>query len=265
MKVYHYTSIETLALILKNKTIRFNRLDQVDDIEESEYKTGNDTKFGKYAFASCWTKNKDEDIALWKLYADGANGIRICMDSNMFMNYIVPKDSVVPELIKNTCYYLSPEKVIMNDYIVISNDLPNDFCRDVIYTPTPDLESSHSSIMISEKEIIPILDKIGIYKHIRWEFQSESRFLLYALPIDRKNKKMTIEDITLFVKNNKKVPIDYIDVPISKKCFDEIEITLSPCIDFNHPNKIIIDSLINAYCQTAKVLTSSLLGKIRYK
>ena len=30
-KIYHYTSIETLALILKYKTIRFNRLDQVDD------------------------------------------------------------------------------------------------------------------------------------------------------------------------------------------------------------------------------------------
>ena len=29
--LYHYTSIETLALILKNKTIRLKRLDLVDD------------------------------------------------------------------------------------------------------------------------------------------------------------------------------------------------------------------------------------------
>ena len=35
MQIHHYTSIETLALILKHKTIRFNRLDQVDDMEES--------------------------------------------------------------------------------------------------------------------------------------------------------------------------------------------------------------------------------------
>ena len=34
MKIYHYTNIEALALILKNQTIRFNRLDKVDDIEE---------------------------------------------------------------------------------------------------------------------------------------------------------------------------------------------------------------------------------------
>ena len=29
-RLYHYTSINTLALILKNKTIRFNRLDKVN-------------------------------------------------------------------------------------------------------------------------------------------------------------------------------------------------------------------------------------------
>ena len=34
MKIYHYTNLESLAMILKNKTIRFNRLDKVDDLEE---------------------------------------------------------------------------------------------------------------------------------------------------------------------------------------------------------------------------------------
>ena len=36
MKIHHYTSIETLEMILKNKSIKFNRLDQVDD--KAEYK-----------------------------------------------------------------------------------------------------------------------------------------------------------------------------------------------------------------------------------
>ncbi len=35
MEIHHYTSIENLALILKNKTIRFTRLDKVDDSEEA--------------------------------------------------------------------------------------------------------------------------------------------------------------------------------------------------------------------------------------
>ena len=34
--LYHYTSLETLALILKNKTVCFNNLLNVDDIEEAE-------------------------------------------------------------------------------------------------------------------------------------------------------------------------------------------------------------------------------------
>ena len=34
--LYHYTSIETLALILKNNTLCFNNLLNVDDSEEAE-------------------------------------------------------------------------------------------------------------------------------------------------------------------------------------------------------------------------------------
>ena len=35
MKIYHYTSIETLALILQNKTLRFNNAKFVDDPTEA--------------------------------------------------------------------------------------------------------------------------------------------------------------------------------------------------------------------------------------
>lgn len=40
MKLYHYITIDTLALILKNKTIRFARLDKVDDLEEKAVSCG---------------------------------------------------------------------------------------------------------------------------------------------------------------------------------------------------------------------------------
>lgn len=47
MKLYHYTSLDTLALILKNKTIMFNRLDRVDDIEERTIES-NGVYFGRF-------------------------------------------------------------------------------------------------------------------------------------------------------------------------------------------------------------------------
>ena len=34
-ELYHYTNIESLALILKNRTIRFNSLDKMDDLQET--------------------------------------------------------------------------------------------------------------------------------------------------------------------------------------------------------------------------------------
>ena len=36
MKIYHYTTIETLALILESKSIKFSRLDMLDNKTESE-------------------------------------------------------------------------------------------------------------------------------------------------------------------------------------------------------------------------------------
>lgn len=57
MRIYHYTNIDTLALILKNRTIRFNRLDNVDDLEEGKAESLG-IKFCKYIFVSCWTKKR---------------------------------------------------------------------------------------------------------------------------------------------------------------------------------------------------------------
>lgn len=34
MLIHHYTSIESLAMILSTRKIRFNRLDRMDDLEE---------------------------------------------------------------------------------------------------------------------------------------------------------------------------------------------------------------------------------------
>ena len=37
--LYHYTSVDSLALILKNKTIRLNPLDKMDDLQEKKTKS----------------------------------------------------------------------------------------------------------------------------------------------------------------------------------------------------------------------------------
>lgn len=82
--IHHYTNINTLALILKNKTIRFNRLDKLDDISEEE--SFNVLKISKYFFVSCWTYDHEESIPQWNMYTEKMAGVRITLPQNFF-NY----------------------------------------------------------------------------------------------------------------------------------------------------------------------------------
>ena len=105
MKIHHYTNIETLALILKYRTIRFNRLDQVDDLEEGTVESLG-VRVCKYAFVSCWTEVFEENIPLWKMnctpkvlcptfgvqfkmYGGDFGGVRISMEREMFKEYLI--------------------------------------------------------------------------------------------------------------------------------------------------------------------------------
>ena len=89
MEIHHYTSIENLALILKNKTIRFTRLDKVDDSEEAGLSCKN-IQLSYYTFVSCWTDSEEESIPLWKMYAGKEmHGIRISLEEGfMELMYI---------------------------------------------------------------------------------------------------------------------------------------------------------------------------------
>lgn len=66
--IYHYTSIESLALTLKNRTIKFNRLDNVDDINETQFLDHYGRTFSQYMFISCWTENSEKNLAFWNMY-----------------------------------------------------------------------------------------------------------------------------------------------------------------------------------------------------
>ena len=82
--LYHYTTIDTLQLILRNRTFRFNSLINMDDIEES--KTRDFEWVGKYLYVSSWADDGDvENLALWGLYSNHFEGVRIKMIKNPFI------------------------------------------------------------------------------------------------------------------------------------------------------------------------------------
>jgi hypothetical protein len=60
--LFHYTSIETLALILSTRKLRFNRLDRVNDMGEAQ--SLDYPKAQTLVFASCWTAADREQIGV---------------------------------------------------------------------------------------------------------------------------------------------------------------------------------------------------------
>lgn len=79
MMIYHYTTLENLTLIIKNQTLRFNRLTQVDDQDEGI--TADYGSLGDFVFVSCWTNKDTENIVLWNMYARDMTGVRIGINS----------------------------------------------------------------------------------------------------------------------------------------------------------------------------------------
>lgn len=86
-RIFHYTSVETLALILSSRKIRFSRLDRLDDALEGPMIDG--IHFNKYFFVSCWTSQSAENIPQWHLYTEKMTGVRIELPSYPFKNKIL--------------------------------------------------------------------------------------------------------------------------------------------------------------------------------
>lgn len=275
MKLYHYTTIDTLALILKNKTLRFNRLDHVDDLEENVISNG--VKLGKYTFVSCWTKSEDESIPLWKMYTDNGVGVRIALDMDMFHVYEykgVVNFNGMP-FMTNDIY----NKTItpLEDFFNSNNLLLPVACHEIAYIfkdveYVNDVIESYDKIVrivqhpnnIEERGIN--IKKLGKYKQQRWAFEKESRFVLCILPGGKIQKPSLYPQFfndllfnSLF--NGIEPTIDNYDMKLKDGVFDNMEVLLSPNI--SESKKVIVESLIHKYAPNATIKESRL--KVKFK
>ena len=283
MRIYHYTNIETLALILKNKTIRFNRLDNVDDLEEGKLES-NGILFSKYTFVSCWTENSEESIPLWRLYTKGNNGVRISFEKDgMFRKYELSSKNkygivAIPE--HKMIYDFPPEEIFeQKDYSVPSyplnydSTIPGGFYRKIQYIENIGKIASKALTSVVDKAgntmgTVFFNDALGTYKHKRWEFEEETRFVLNLLPGNPSAYSLAeymdgIKDMFSAMTNNKELPIMYYDKELREDIFDELEITLNPMI--SDSQRIIVQALCEKYAPRTIVKESDLKGKIYLK
>ena len=259
--LYHYTSIETLALILANKNIRFNSLKNVDDVNETEFLDKEINNLSSHTVISCWTTNENENLAFWNMYTPKMQGVRIKLPKKLFKIYdFKTSNDVYVRTNQTITNSLVPEKECFNDNYWILPFGDNFF--PVEYTENEDLLKPRL-FSLNNNEYTFSAGIIGKYKSTIWEFQNEVRFKMLILPtIDaKKNKINPLDDFLKILHENIQCPIESYYLPILKESFEKMEITLGPKCTVSQ--ELIVESLIEKYNPEAKVFKNRFSGLIR--
>jgi hypothetical protein len=277
--IHHYTNIEVLSLILKNRTLRFNRLDRVDDPEESNF-ISNGVDLGPYTFVSCWTEAKEESIPMWKMYTKENWGVRLSVvKEGLFKTYTEENgfmhNGLVATNLGAPIQFLFPAEVRYSQTKYTPPFLTTDydgcgFYRKIEYVDDVQQYAGDSVDIIKrpngQGSIYIRFDKVGSYKNKRWAFQEESRFVLYFMPgnslatfntaaFDMEQNKM----ITSIIQN-KDLGFSYYDMCLSDLAMENLVITMSPLSD--SAQWAIVEALRDKYAPKAEIRRSNLVGKL---
>ncbi len=273
--IHHYTDINTLALILNKRTIRFNRLDRVDDITEGNSFTI--LKLEKFFFISSWTYDKNESLPHWNMYTRDMAGVRISLPTRMFdyKSLVIP-DAMKP-IVEGTLISPIPfDKMFGDEYLIPPIFLnEKNFGREVTYVDDF-VEKKNKAIEfnIDEKGGVKgkIADPTGIaaIKSPDWAFQKEYRFVLLIFPAPPIPKDINYADrlgkelpnfIVTSLYHGKGPKIDYIDVDLDPTILNNIKVITGPlCSEGDY---LIVNSLIDKYSPSGNVEKSKFTGTIR--
>ncbi len=267
MRLYHYTNIETLALILKNKTIRFNRLDQVNDLEEGRSECSG-VKIGQYIFVSCWTEDQEESIPLWRLYTEKGVGVRIGIDKEMFKTYSYNDGDVVNGVLMkgNAKTLLSADMLKMSDIFIVPIFNDNVFYRSVKYVDDIKKALENAVVKNAKGGYNFNLTQWGAYKNKRWGFENESRFVLNIYPNTHHISSLKPEFASWICHVlDRGIPnsINYYDMDLDDNAMETMDITLCP--NMSYGNKLIVESLCKTYLGNVVPHESSLTNLIKLK
>jgi len=274
-KIHHYTGIDTLAQILENRTIRFNRLDRVDDMKESE--VYGKYKLGKFLFVSCWTNSNKESIPLWHMYSEGLRGVRITIDRDWMYYRPMKVDPKYKAITKGEVLSPIPFNRMLNDEYLILPDFMDreNVLRGVNYVDDPSVYYKNAvKIEVGDDGTAKMQMKdvrtFATYKHASWTFQEEVRFVLFILPsipippdgFSNENYLKTLPShIMQSIIEGSGPKLDCFDVDIDPEVLDNIIVTLGPL--HNSGDEIVVKSLLEKYTKNGQIQKSSLTGTIK--
>lgn len=241
--LYHYTRIDNLAMILKNKSMLMRPLTSLDDLEEGD--TVTKKNWAKYCYVSCWTSEDRESIPMWKMYCPSTGGIRIRMPSDM-AQYKNLFDSDIGKLMRIIEFYepnISEEnaKIKAEDRVrsskvkIDTNGLPADEIQlyKVEYSDRPNKIYPKFIKFSNKKDMIVSPYRLGRVKRNIWRFQKEWRFAITYLPISIFDSDPIHSTYASYLLNQQlfpcpELPFDSIEMKIKPSAMNELEITMHP-------------------------------------
>jgi hypothetical protein len=245
-ELYHYTSINNLALILQSKSIRLGRLDMVND--PTEGLSSDFHSMAQYIFITSWTSNRLEDFALWNMYTPAMRGVRIELELPIFPTFSIRKD--LTNSLVDAKSFISFE----NGYFITSaENIP----IEIIYT---DDESSLTPTIKLDKGLY--LKALSKYKRSAWKIEQEYRYQLIIMPIERDIQPNEVSNSYSRLLSTQTPPpfADYF-LKIRKQAFKNMKIRLSPKILAG--DRAIIEALVKTYNPSATIQESTVSGFIR--
>lgn len=283
MKLYHYTTLDSLLKILASKKLRFTSLEYVDDSYEHQVSSNkNYTKMGRYCYVSSWTK-KREDYFQWNLYGDKMNGVMIELnlddigniEENFKKLFVMVEQQhtdgsigFIPQgLDKLKSQMLQTEKNFILDEVSYDNDK--------IYPLNVELEESGIDGLPNID--IQGTEKIGKYKRKSWDFQEEIRFRFMTVPWTKKDFDDIENFVNKFAEDNRVIvhhklnsdlmkrltndfelkQLPHIDLSLSDEFFERITIVLGPKLSKDSLNKRIAEESIKALYPDKKYISDS--------
>lgn len=244
-RLFHYTSINNLALILKSKSIRFGRLDFVNDPTEGLVSDFHSQ--APYIFISCWTGNEEEDFALWNMYTQNMRGVRIEMCLPIFESYKIGDD----------CNFLFSEDEYLNEEVGY-------FILGGVNEPQKMKYTNDESLLkpFIRNNVGLHIASVAKYKRSIWKIEQEYRYRLEILPIDKHKQSEYFPDrYEYLIETQTPPPIDSYLIRINDSAFDAMKIMYGPKMQ---PGDVeIIESLVAMFNPTALILGSKLTGLIR--
>lgn len=249
-RLYHYTSIEALAMMLSTRKLKFNRLDLVNDPEEAD---ANDLLISKeLVFATCWTAEEEESLPMWRMYTPKKRGIRIGLPWDF-----IAHTSCVKAPSPHNCMFT------LSDYLKVKRDSGASTLTRVVMGPYKiQYDENHKTSCVTQSaEMIQYeLSHLGTKKREHWRFEKEWRYKI--LGVQSAARYLDGDDCAQFVTemydSNNHVKTKFLLVPLRKDALQDIQIMIGPSADD------AIEILVRALLRRYRIKMNLTYSKIKY-